>query len=96
MVNDVSLVKVYLDYQTKFEKEYGEKSIVLMQVGAFFEMYGIDNKKEKIGNLKKIAEILNIILTRKRKCVVENSVKNPQMCGFQLSYLKRHLNIFIR
>ena len=95
MVNDISLVKVYLDYQTKFEKEYGEKSIVLMQVGAFFEMYGIDNKKEKIGNLKKISEILNIILTRKRKCVVENSVKNPQMCGFQLSYLKRHLNILL-
>ena len=95
MSNNHSLVRDYLDYQIRFEKEYGPKSIVLMQVGAFFEMYGIDNKKEKIGNLKRIAEILNIILTRKRKCVVENSVSNPQMCGFQLSYLKRHLSILL-
>ena len=95
MQNNHSLIREYLDYQIHYEKEYGKKTIVLMQVGAFFEMYGIDNKKEKIGNLKRIAEILNIILTRKRKCVVENSVNNPQMCGFQLSYLNRHLNILL-
>ena len=45
--NEESLIKQYLDYHVKFQKEYGEKTAVLMQVGAFFEMYGIDNDKEK-------------------------------------------------
>ena len=31
-----------------------------MQVGSFFEFYGVDNDQEKIGNAKIIAEILNI------------------------------------
>ena len=93
--NEESLIKQYLDYHVKFEKEYGEKTAVLMQVGAFFEMYGIDNDKEKIGNVGKIAEKLNIILTRKKKAILENSLKNPLMCGFQLPYLDRHLNVLL-
>ena len=90
-----SLIKQYLDYQVRYENEYGEKTIVLMQVGAFFEMYGIDNEEEKIGNVDKIAEKLNIILTRKKKANLKNNVHNPLMCGFQLPYLERHLSVLL-
>ena len=68
MVNDVSLVKVYLDYQTKYENNMVKVNCVNAG-GSFFEMYGIDNK-EKIGNLKKIAEILNIILAKRKSMLL--------------------------
>ena len=35
MSNNHSLVRDYLDYQIRFEKEYGPKSIVLMQLSLF-------------------------------------------------------------
>ena len=39
----MSLVKDYLS-KTKYYKDiYGEKTIVLMQVGAFYEIYGLKN-----------------------------------------------------
>jgi DNA mismatch repair protein MutS len=92
----MTLVKQYLEYQQDFERKYGEKTIVLMQVGAFFEMYGIENAKQKIGNARMVAEKLNIILTRKNKSKLENNLKNPLMCGFQTPYLKRHLNVLLQ
>ena len=93
---DESLIKKYLDYHVHYKKEYGEKSVVLMQVGAFFEVYGIDNEEEKIGNVEKIAKTLNIILSRKNRANLKNSIHNPLMCGFQLPYLDRHLNVLLQ
>lgn len=93
---DESLIKQYLDYHVHYKKEYGEKTVVLMQVGAFFEVYGIDNEEEKIGNVEKIAKTLNIILSRKNRANLKNSIHNPLMCGFQLPYLDRHLNVLLQ
>ena len=39
----MSLVKNYLDLFESYKKEYGPKLVVLMQVGAFFEVYGLKN-----------------------------------------------------
>ena len=38
-----TIVDDYLDYQEKYQKKYGEKTIVLMEVGSFFEIYGVNN-----------------------------------------------------
>ena len=92
---NVSLIKQYLDYQIHYEKEYGEKTVVVMQVGAFFEIYGIDNEEEKIGNVDKVAKTLNIILSRKNRANLKNSIHNPLMCGFGIVYLDRHLNVLV-
>ena len=35
------IIDEYLDYTTKYKEKYGEKCIVLMQVGSFFEIYTI-------------------------------------------------------
>jgi len=43
------LIDDYFEYQIKFEHKYGKKTIVLMQVGSFFEFYGVNNDQEKIG-----------------------------------------------
>ncbi len=61
----VNLIHQYFELQVEFEKRYGPNTVVMMQVGDFFEFYGVDNDKEKIGNLVKISEVMNIILSRR-------------------------------
>ena len=38
-----------------------------MEVGSFFEFYGVANNKEKIGDIKNVCELLNIQMTRRNK-----------------------------
>ena len=89
------LIDRYFDYQIKYENIYGHNTVVLMEVGSFYELYGVNNNKEKIGDIKKITDLLNIILTRRNKAIIENSRKNSLMAGFPSVSLKRYLNILI-
>src|SRR3989339_835145 len=58
--SDKSLMEVYLDLHEEFSKKYGENTVVLMEVGSFFEVYGVDNEPEKTKLSKKtIAKILS-------------------------------------
>jgi len=76
-------------------KKYGDNTLVLYQNGSFFELYGLNNEKEKIGKLQDICELLNIQLTRRNKSILENSRSNPQMAGFPIHSLKRYLPILL-
>lgn len=89
------LIDDYFEYQIKFEKKYGKKTIVLMQVGSFFEFYGVNNEQEKIGDPQLITELLNIQLTRRNKQILENSRSNCLMAGFPLHSVKRFINILL-
>ena len=40
----MALVKEYFELTKKYQSEYGKNTVVLMQVGAFFEVYGLQNK----------------------------------------------------
>ena len=89
------LIDEYFKYQIEYEKKYGENALVLMQVGSFFEFYGVDNNEEKIGNAQYITELLNIQLTRRNKAILENSRSNCLMGGFPTHALKRFINIYV-
>lgn len=89
------LIDDYFVYQLNFEKKYGKKTIVLMQVGSFFEYYGVNNEEEKIGDPQKISELLNIQVTRRNKSILENNRSNCLMAGFPLVSLKRFINILL-
>lgn len=89
------LIDDYFVHQINFEKKYGKKTIVLMQVGSFFEFYGVSNDVEKIGDPQIITELLNIQLTRRNKAILENSRTNCLMAGFPLNSLKRYNNILL-
>ena len=41
----MALIKEYFELTKKFQDEYGENTILLMQVGSFFEVYAKNNKK---------------------------------------------------
>ena len=89
------LIDDYFQHQIKYEKKYGKKTIVLMEVGSFFEFYGVSNEKEQIGNAKRVCELLNIQLTRRNKAINENSRKNALMAGFPTHSMKRFMNVLL-
>jgi DNA mismatch repair protein MutS len=48
----MSLIKEYLELTKKYSEEYGELTIILMQNGAFFEVYGLKDKNDNIYGCK--------------------------------------------
>ncbi|MGJ0456725.1 hypothetical protein NG782_08485 [Aliarcobacter cryaerophilus] len=46
------LTITYFKIQELFDKKYGENALVLMEIGTFFEVYEVNNEKEKIGKAK--------------------------------------------
>ncbi len=85
------LTITYFDLQKIFEKKYGKNTVVLMEIGTFFEVYEVNNDELQIGKARQIAELLNIQLTRKNKNIIENSKENPLMAGVPAIALEKHL-----
>lgn len=81
----------YLDYQKKYEAKYGVRTIVLMEVGSFFEIYGLETEDAFLGKVSEIAQLLGIQKTRKNKSISEQSHKNPLMAGFPNHGLNKFL-----
>ena len=90
------LIDDYFDYQIKYEKKYGKKTVVLMEVGSFYEFYGVSNDKEHIGDAKAVCELINIQLTRRNKSNPENNRKNALMAGFPSHSMKRFINVLVQ
>jgi hypothetical protein len=62
----MSITVRYLHEYNKYKKQYGAKTLVLMQVGSFYELYATDTDGPK---LKDIADLLNTVCTKKDKNV---------------------------
>ena len=91
------LIDDYIDYHQKYQKKYGINSIVLMQVGSFFESYAVDNEIESINidNLNKICDLMNIQISRKNKNNIKNSRSNPLMAGFPIFAIDKFIQILL-
>ena len=64
----MTIIKDYLELTEKYKKEYGEKTLLLMQVGSFFECYALINEKDNtyIGsNIKEFSDINDLVISRK-------------------------------
>lgn len=75
-------------------KEYGERTVLLYQLGAFLEIYACDEKyteSNKWGNAKIISELLNIKYTG--KLFGKNTFVN--FIGFTISNLDKYLPILL-
>lgn len=83
------LIDDYLSYTERYRRNY-EKSIVLMQVGSFFEFYSLEKPEIDI-----ICDILDIQSTKKNKSkpVVDRS--NPYMAGIPLYVLDKYLDVLL-
>nr|QBK87284.1 MAG: DNA mismatch repair ATPase [Marseillevirus LCMAC201] len=85
----------YYTAQEELESEYGPQSIVLMMVGSFYEIYGVDLSDTKIGNAEEAHSILGMNMTMKSKARA-HSRNNPYMVGFPDYALDEHLGKFLR
>ena len=87
----------YVNYTEKYRGVYGEKTIVFIEVGSFFEVYGVHNEKETSGaDMMSIGSLLNIQVSRKNKSILENSRENPMMAGFPNHSLKKFLDVLVQ
>ena len=86
----MTIVNDYLEYSKKWKNEYGEKTLVLMQVGSFFESYGLLDKDNTIygSNIAEFAEINDMTVSRKNICVGNAKVV---MAGFGLAQLEKYI-----
>ena len=81
------LIEDYLKYDSEYKKLYN-KSLVLMQVGSFYELYSL-NKDE----IDKVCNLLEIQSTKKNKNKSEVDKNNPYMAGVPLYVIDKYINI---
>ena len=87
------IIDDYLEYTEKYKNKYGERCIVLMQVGSFYEIYSIND--DTSDDIYTIGDICSIQISKKNKSIKDVSVSNPLMAGFPLHSLKKFTNILL-
>ena len=89
----MTLYARYFKDTDDFREKYGEKTVVLIQVGAFYEIYGKQNKKtgEITGSeLSVISKICNLKIANKQEI---NNECNLVMSGFRDYSLDKYIPI---
>lgn len=92
----MSIVDEYIEFDKKYKQEYGNETVILMEVGDFFELYGVQNEIENVGaNLQDISDILNIRITSKNKSKNFIDRSNPLMSGFPSYIVEKHIQTLV-
>lgn len=90
-VRRMSLISEYMSFTEKHRSEYGPKTLVFMQVGAFYEIYGLRDPEtgEITGSLiNEFANIVECAVVNKKTCVGKYDVV---MAGFRDYMLDKYL-----
>lgn len=85
-----SVIEEYFSYYDENAKKLGQKTIVFMKVGSFYEAYATENKGY---DLTEISKLINVIRTKKNNKDPTVSIKNPFMLGFPTVSLAERLHI---
>jgi len=88
------IIDDYINYSKEYKEKYGNRCIVLMQVGSFYELYSITSDIED-NFIYNIADLCNIQISRKNKTISEVSISNPLMAGFPLYTLAKYTTILL-
>jgi len=84
------IFKEYCSYLHKYKEKYGEKTVLLMQVGSFYEIYAVLKEDQEAGeiNIYHICQnIMNIAVAKKTNDIL--------MGGFQLPYSEKFIKLLI-
>lgn len=106
----MGVIQEYLDLQKKHELQYGKQTVVLMQIGTFYEMYSYDPTycttpeakidkegklwNEPIGHAVELSVILNSVLTHEDGNE-PYSIRNPHKVGFPMVALEKNLTTLL-
>lgn len=89
----MSLIKEYLELTNNYKDEYGDQSIVLMQNGAFFEVYALKDDSDNINgcscSIQEFSRLCDLNIVDKKAA----SDKNVEINGYKvvMSGFKTHL-----
>ena len=89
------LIDDYIEYMKTYRQQYGNKCIVFLQVGSFYEMYTISEYNNDDYDIYKIADICGIQTTKKNKSINEISRNNPVMAGFPMHSVSKFTQILL-
>ena len=86
----MSFIKDYFVLTKQYIDEYGEKTVLLMQCGAFFEVYGLKDKHDNIyaSDIMEFSKICDLNVVDKRVCCGKESVV---MAGFKEHLLDKYV-----
>lgn len=91
----MSLIKEYLELTKKYSNEYGEKTIILMQNGAFFEVYGLKNNNNHIYGCKldDFSRICDLNIVEKRVPGGDMTINEDQVvnAGFKTHLIEKYI-----
>lgn len=91
----MGLFEDYDELCQTYKAEYGAtKTVVLYEVGSFFEIYSVDEGRQGC-NVKNVCQLLNIQATRRNKSIQEISPSNPELCGFPTAALAKYAPILV-
>ena len=84
-----SCIEEYLELSRRQARSFGDRSVVLMEVGSFYEIYG--TSEPGCVDVSSLCALLDIQETRKNKQIREISVTNPKMAGFPTQVVDKHV-----
>jgi DNA mismatch repair protein MutS len=88
----MKIVNLYKEYFEQFSSKYdSNKLAILMQVGDFYELYGVESDNLNFGNVTQIASILEIVRSRKNKDCEFISIESPLFTGFPKHSAQKHI-----
>lgn len=99
----MATISEYFEYQKLYQRKYGHRTVVLIQIGSFYEIYEYNPDQdesndcrytERIGYSRELSIILNMILTSKTKNK-SHSASNPYMIGFPCLAYERHREVIL-
>ena len=87
----MALIKEYFNLTTQYQESYGANTILLMQVGSFFEVYAkYDSKTNKLigSRIYDFSQICELNIVEKNVCVGANKIR---MVGFKDIMIEKYL-----
>ena len=86
----MALIKEFFELTTFYEAEYGTTTVFLIQVGSFFECYGLKNETNEIygSNITEFSRICDLHIADKRICIGQEQVV---MAGFTCHFLDKYV-----
>ena len=87
----MTIIDEYLSLTRKYKLEYSEKTLLLMQVGSFFECYALLDPRENTyqgSNIQEFSDINDLVISKKN--VLHNGTP-VVMAGFGITQLEKYV-----
>jgi DNA mismatch repair protein MutS len=83
----------YCELTRTYKTQYGESTVVLMEIGKFYELY--DGGDGGGADVKRLCELLNLQMTRKNKSNPQVSRGNPAFSGIPNVALAKYVPVLL-